>query len=158
MSDITFSCPHCEQHIACDADYRGQQTKCPTCDTDITIPLATSPLPLPQQLVRDTSSATVTPSPSPASPPSPAMAKPQCPHCNSSDLEQKLSLVYESITVAINLVIATLMTILAYSAFPQIREWGLPKGVVFAVNFAISYANIHPKVVSYRCKGCGKKF
>jgi hypothetical protein len=40
MNDITFNCPHCGQHIACDAEAAGRETTCPTCVGQITVPLA----------------------------------------------------------------------------------------------------------------------
>lgn len=36
--DVTFSCPSCSQHIACDESLCGQSVPCPTCDTQIVVP------------------------------------------------------------------------------------------------------------------------
>jgi hypothetical protein len=38
MSDITFSCPSCSQHIACDETYQGDELRCPTCSEPLTVP------------------------------------------------------------------------------------------------------------------------
>lgn len=43
MSDLKFSCPHCEQHVLCDDSYGGHQIQCPTCQRQITIPLKIKP-------------------------------------------------------------------------------------------------------------------
>src|SRR5258708_32124126 len=55
MSDITFSCSHCRQHVVIDDPARGYQVKCPTCDGDIVVPSVPPPIPQP---------ATVAPAPS----------------------------------------------------------------------------------------------
>jgi len=38
MSDITFPCTHCGQHIAIDDSACGAQVKCPTCQGDLMVP------------------------------------------------------------------------------------------------------------------------
>lgn len=38
MSDITFSCPQCDQHIAIDAAAGGAQLTCPTCGATVIVP------------------------------------------------------------------------------------------------------------------------
>jgi len=38
MADIKFSCPHCEQHITCDALWGGHQLQCPSCQNTLTVP------------------------------------------------------------------------------------------------------------------------
>ncbi len=40
MSEFTFPCPLCQQEIACDTQYRGQQLQCPICQGEITAPAA----------------------------------------------------------------------------------------------------------------------
>jgi hypothetical protein len=40
MADIKFSCPHCQQHITCDALWGGHQLQCPTCQNTLTVPAA----------------------------------------------------------------------------------------------------------------------
>jgi len=42
MSDFKFSCPRCDQHIACDASYFGIQINCPMCHAPITVPVPAS--------------------------------------------------------------------------------------------------------------------
>jgi DNA-directed RNA polymerase subunit RPC12/RpoP len=46
VRDVTFSCPSCSQHIACDESYRGHQVQCPTCNAEILVP-SSSPPPIP---------------------------------------------------------------------------------------------------------------
>jgi outer membrane lipoprotein-sorting protein len=38
MAEFKFSCPHCDQHIACDTGYAGVQINCPTCKQLIVVP------------------------------------------------------------------------------------------------------------------------
>lgn len=38
MTEATFACPNCAQHISCDESYRGHQVQCPTCQTDVVVP------------------------------------------------------------------------------------------------------------------------
>jgi hypothetical protein len=38
MSDIRFACPHCNQHIACDADYSDSSIECPACGSSMVVP------------------------------------------------------------------------------------------------------------------------
>jgi hypothetical protein len=38
MSDISFSCPSCLQHIACDDAYRCECVSCPTCGNGVLVP------------------------------------------------------------------------------------------------------------------------
>lgn len=38
MSDFTFSCPACGQHIRCDESSAGAAVKCPRCTADIVVP------------------------------------------------------------------------------------------------------------------------
>ncbi|HOX58665.1 MAG TPA: hypothetical protein PLC99_17420 [Verrucomicrobiota bacterium] len=38
MSEFKFSCPHCQQHMKCNADASGRQIECPTCHHLIRIP------------------------------------------------------------------------------------------------------------------------
>jgi len=40
MSDFKFSCPHCDQHIACDTSLSGRQLQCPACHHLIRVPPA----------------------------------------------------------------------------------------------------------------------
>ena len=40
MSEIKFSCPHCDQHIACDESLTGVPIRCPACQREITVPHA----------------------------------------------------------------------------------------------------------------------
>ncbi|MCI0557701.1 MAG: hypothetical protein MN733_04345 [Nitrososphaera sp.] len=47
-SDITFVCPSCQQHIACDESYRGEVIECPTCHADMIVPAQLSLPPLPE--------------------------------------------------------------------------------------------------------------
>ncbi len=70
-TDITFSCPSCAQHIACDESYRGHQVQCPTCQTDITVPGGSPVVPPPLPPVHSS------PAPPPmARPAPPPMARP----------------------------------------------------------------------------------
>ena len=44
MNDIKFACPHCSQHIVCDADYANLSIECPSCSGTMAVPrLAPSP-------------------------------------------------------------------------------------------------------------------
>ena len=38
MSDLKFPCPHCQQHLECDAQLSGRQVQCPRCQVVIRIP------------------------------------------------------------------------------------------------------------------------
>ena len=51
MSDFKFSCPHCDQHIACDQSYYGVQINCPTCSASIKVPMGYKPAPSPSSNV-----------------------------------------------------------------------------------------------------------
>src|SRR5262249_25095823 len=45
--DISFNCPHCNQHLAVDESGAGMTVSCPNCNERIVIPLgATSPPPV----------------------------------------------------------------------------------------------------------------
>ena len=46
MSDISFSCSQCGQHVLIDDSARGNEAKCPTCQTDIVVPHISTPPPL----------------------------------------------------------------------------------------------------------------
>jgi hypothetical protein len=39
MMEIKFACPHCRQHIACDANYVDMCIVCPTCGRPMVVPL-----------------------------------------------------------------------------------------------------------------------
>jgi len=47
--DITFSCPHCAQHLDAPLDMAGSQVACPSCSQAITIPSSAPAPALPQQ-------------------------------------------------------------------------------------------------------------
>ncbi|MGH7970608.1 MAG: hypothetical protein ACREIC_17925, partial [Limisphaerales bacterium] len=52
MADIKFACPHCQQHITCDALWGGHQLQCPSCQKELTVPAApAAPAPAPASLV-----------------------------------------------------------------------------------------------------------
>jgi DNA-directed RNA polymerase subunit RPC12/RpoP len=38
MSEIKFSCPHCEQHIQCETAYQGTEINCPSCGYRFVVP------------------------------------------------------------------------------------------------------------------------
>ena len=38
MSEFKFNCPHCDQHLKCDAEASGRQIQCPNCNHLIRIP------------------------------------------------------------------------------------------------------------------------
>ena len=38
MSDLTFTCPKCKQHLEGDDSMRGLVIDCPSCETPITVP------------------------------------------------------------------------------------------------------------------------
>jgi hypothetical protein len=38
MSEFKFSCPHCQQHLACDEQFSGREIQCPGCHHLIRIP------------------------------------------------------------------------------------------------------------------------
>ena len=37
MAEIKFTCPQCQQHIQCDASYRGARIQCPSCQQSILV-------------------------------------------------------------------------------------------------------------------------
>lgn len=45
LSDFTFSCPTCGQHIACDSSNAGMSIACPACKTVLTVPAAPAATP-----------------------------------------------------------------------------------------------------------------
>lgn len=40
MADITFTCPHCKQHLEAPPEMAGEQLSCPTCKKELKIPTA----------------------------------------------------------------------------------------------------------------------
>jgi len=38
MADIKFACPHCNQHITCDALWGGHELQCPGCQNNLVVP------------------------------------------------------------------------------------------------------------------------
>ena len=44
MSDISFDCPNCKQHMLASKDLAGQPAECPSCKTPLVIPLLQEPL------------------------------------------------------------------------------------------------------------------
>lgn len=38
MADISFTCPHCKQHLEAPPEMAGEQLSCPTCRKDLKIP------------------------------------------------------------------------------------------------------------------------
>ena len=38
MNAMKFSCPHCQQHIECDASHVGRDVPCPTCHSTLRVP------------------------------------------------------------------------------------------------------------------------
>ncbi|HVV72699.1 MAG TPA: hypothetical protein VHI52_14560, partial [Verrucomicrobiae bacterium] len=38
MADIKFACPHCNQHITCDALWGGHELQCPGCQNTLVVP------------------------------------------------------------------------------------------------------------------------
>jgi hypothetical protein len=38
MSDFRFSCPFCQQHLACENGNRGTTILCPACKAEIKVP------------------------------------------------------------------------------------------------------------------------
>jgi hypothetical protein len=42
MSDIKFACPHCSQHITCDAHYCDAAIDCPACGNEMIVPRLTA--------------------------------------------------------------------------------------------------------------------
>lgn len=47
MSSFKIACPHCDQHIACDASYSGMKIPCPGCGREMTIPALGTAAPSP---------------------------------------------------------------------------------------------------------------
>jgi len=45
MADITFECPHCQQHIEADDSICGQTVECPSCKGEIVVPEKPKPRP-----------------------------------------------------------------------------------------------------------------
>jgi len=62
MNDIRFYCPSCRQRVVCDAEYGGQSSTCPTCQIEITIPVASY---LTLNVVRDFAASVPPPLPRP---------------------------------------------------------------------------------------------
>src|SRR6266536_1347190 len=61
--DISFNCPHCNQHLAVDKSGAGMTVNCPSCNERIDIPRGTAPPPPPpiriaQQETKSASGAT----------------------------------------------------------------------------------------------------
>ena len=48
MADITFACPHCQQHIEADDSICGQTVECPSCQGEIIVPEKPKPKPAPK--------------------------------------------------------------------------------------------------------------
>jgi len=71
MSEFKFSCPNCDQHIACDDEWVGAQIRCPTCQAELTVP---APAPPPPAV--GVSGPAVAPAARPAWPPSAPVAAP----------------------------------------------------------------------------------
>lgn len=42
MSDIKFACPHCAQHVTCDAEYCDAVIDCPACGNGMVVPRLTA--------------------------------------------------------------------------------------------------------------------
>jgi hypothetical protein len=76
MSDLKFSCPSCQQHIAADANYAGLQINCPACSAPMTVPALAAPAPLPVPR-----SAYAAPMPVPSGP---AVSSGGCPSCGNA--------------------------------------------------------------------------
>lgn len=38
MSNFTFNCPHCDNPLEAQEEWRGQQANCPSCNSPIIIP------------------------------------------------------------------------------------------------------------------------
>ena len=45
LSPLKLSCPHCQQHLECDAAYGGAEIQCPACNGPMLVPPATPALP-----------------------------------------------------------------------------------------------------------------
>jgi hypothetical protein len=45
MAELKFSCPHCGQHISCDAPWAGHQVQCPACQNSLMVPHVGPPPP-----------------------------------------------------------------------------------------------------------------
>jgi hypothetical protein len=88
MSDIKFSCPHCQQHIQADTGYAGLQINCPACNGGLIVP-GNPAAPAPQALIVRTPASVPAPTQAtaPASPPAiqrPAATGSGCPSCGTA--------------------------------------------------------------------------
>jgi DNA-directed RNA polymerase subunit RPC12/RpoP len=45
MNEFKFSCPHCGQHIQCDALWSGREINCPACQQPLVVPSPSPPVP-----------------------------------------------------------------------------------------------------------------
>jgi len=48
MAEITFACPHCQQHIEADDSICGQTVECPACKGEFVVPEKPKPRPAPK--------------------------------------------------------------------------------------------------------------
>ena len=60
-SEIKFACPHCSQHIACDAGYVDLSIDCPSCGKPMVVPRLTGAEPKDSGMVVVASSSRVAP-------------------------------------------------------------------------------------------------
>jgi outer membrane lipoprotein-sorting protein len=98
MAEFKFSCPQCDQHILCDADYSGAQINCPTCNQLIVVPQAPRSAAAPPSTL-----ATQRPTSAPAAP-SPSMraaVPPPAPQKKSGAM--KMVLVISTVVVALGI-------------------------------------------------------
>ncbi len=76
MSDIKFSCPHCDQHIQCEPGYAGMEIGCPRCGGRLVVPGQVAPPP-PPSLALSTAASSAPPRPQPRSLPGASVALPK---------------------------------------------------------------------------------
>src|SRR5262249_51295814 len=80
--DISFSCPHCDQHVAVDKSGAGMTVNCPSCNQQIEIPRSPAPKTDTRPSWSDLKKAKIGPCPDCGKQVSSSAAA--CPHCGAS--------------------------------------------------------------------------
>lgn len=169
MSDINFSCSACGQHIVCVSEISGQRTACPTCQREIRIPFANEKrpnsvqwgTPVPPLLASccgDVAFASVsTTGTTDADPAGAGARKPRmCPRCKGTAITSKVPVAVQIVYFVGCSVIALIVTVIGFSAFPQLREF--PKGMVYGAAFILTRLQMNPKPSDHSCSICGKNW
>jgi hypothetical protein len=90
MSDLRFSCPHCLQHILCDAGYAAREITCPNCRALLRIPRKEDPShELAEATLLKAPPPSTGPIKKPAATPAPATPNPPLPTAKSAQPTQR---------------------------------------------------------------------